>query len=62
MNLFWTFWLIEATVFGVKCGMLFTCMIMMVSTSMLIGIIAGVAINAGVETYDEERQSLLARA
>ena len=62
MNLVWTFWLIEATVFGMKCGMLFICMIMTVSISMLIGIIAGVAINAGVETYDEERQCLLARA
>ena len=62
LNLIWTFWLIEATVFGIKCGMLVICMIMIVSTSILIGIIIGVAISAGAETYDEERRSLLARA
>ena len=62
LNLIWTFWLIEATVFGIKCGMLVICMIMTVSTSILIGIIIGLAIHAGVEPYDEERRSLLARA
>lgn len=62
LNLIWTVWIIEASVLGIKCGMLVVCMIMTVSSSILIGIIIGIAINAGVETHDEERRSLLARA
>ena len=62
LNLIWTVLLIEASVLGIKCGMVVVCMIMTVSTSILIGVIIGIAINAGVETYDEERRSLLARA
>ena len=61
LNLIWTVSLLEASAVGIRCGMIVVCMIMTVSASSLIGIIVGLVIHAGVDTYDEERQCLLSR-
>ena len=62
LNLIWTCLILEAVAIGIKCGIIVICVFMTISTSIVIGIMIGIAISAGVTTYDEERQSLLARA
>ena len=59
LNLIWTCLLLEAYAIGIKCGIVVICVFMTISTSIVIGIMIGVAISAGVATYDEERSSLL---
>ena len=62
LNMIWTCCLLQAFLFTPAFGNIVAGMIMTVSTSTLIGIVIGIAIVAGVEPYDEERQCLLSRA